>query len=356
MTKPYMLLSDIHAHAWSQFSTTLPNGMNSRLKIINDETHRASLALVAAGGNQMIFAGDLFHTRGSIDPEVFNPTFDTVRSIGSSGIEIHAIPGNHDLKGKETSELGNAMQKLGAIPNMNVHTGTLTIDTDAGHVMVVPWISKVEDLKKEIERAASGHKPWMHKTDLVIHAGIDGVIKGLPDHGLDPAYLASLGFRRVFAGHYHDHKVMEGGKVISIGATTQQTFSDIGTKAGFLLVYEDRVEYHASHAPNFVEINETTAEEDIPLIAQGNYVRVRGMKLTDTEAQELRKELEREGAAGVSIEVARQVVQARGSAPVKGRTLTESVMSYIESLKVSGEAEIKRDCADILATVQSINV
>ena len=48
--------------------------------------------------------------------------------------------------------------------------------------------------------------------------------------------LAKLGFRRVFAGHYHHHCSFEDGKVWSIGATTHQTASDIGTKAGFLLV------------------------------------------------------------------------------------------------------------------------
>lgn len=355
MTKPYLLVSDIHAHGWSQFSTLLPDGINSRLKIINDELLRASRVLESAGGDQMIFAGDLFHTRGSIDPEVFNPTFDTFRNVSSLDIEIDAVPGNHDLKGKETSELGNAMQKLGAIPGMVVHTGPQLITHDFGYALLVPWVSKVDDLKRTLEGQVAAHAAAIGATDLIIHAGIDGVIKGLPDHGLSSSYLASLGFRRVFAGHYHDHKVMEGGKVISIGATTHQTFSDIGAKAGFLLVYEDRVEYHASHAPSFIEINENTPEEDIPLIVPGNYVRVRGLKMTDSDAQELRKDLERQGAAGISIEVARQVVQARGTTTTKSRTLTESVMDYVDSLKIPGGADIKKDCADVLATVQSVS-
>jgi len=41
----------------------------------------------------MIIAGDLFHTRGIIDPEVLNPLRDTITKILALGMEVNAIPG-----------------------------------------------------------------------------------------------------------------------------------------------------------------------------------------------------------------------------------------------------------------------
>lgn len=348
--KPYGLLSDQHCHAWSQFSGVGPDGVNTRLRIILDEMERAAVQVLEAGGDTLVFAGDLFHTRGAIDPEVFNPTHQMIKKILSVGLEIVAIPGNHDLKGKETTEIGNAMQTLGALEGFNVVTEPARVDVA---VAMIPWCSTLAELKARIEDLKD--RVSFGGTDLILHAGIDGVLSGVPAHGLTPALLAGYGFKRVFAGHYHHHCTFEDDKVVSIGATTHQTYSDIGTKAGFLLVYPDRVEYRASHAPSFVEITGDTDSEDVPMIVDGNYVRVRGMKLTDREVNELRQELLDMGARGVSFQVERVSVTAREGAPIASPTtsLETSVDAFatkhFEDLAPEIVTAIKHRCGDILA-------
>lgn len=355
--KPYALLSDQHCHAWSAFSTVLPSGLNSRLQIILDEMQRAADELKAVGGDTMVFAGDLFHQRGSIDPEVFNPVFDAIERITHRDIKIIAIPGNHDLKGQDATSLGNAMQKLDAVLGVEVLTHP-TVFEETG-VLMVPWIQKLDRLKAELLALAEAHDKagTIAKTDLVLHAGINGVITGLPDHGLEAPWLTRLGFRRVFAGHYHAHKIMEAGRVVSIGATTQQTWSDVGTKAGFLIVEPDRFSYRAARAPNFVDLTGETDEAEIPLIVDGNYVRVRGMKLTDLQVKEMRESLAAMNAKGVSFQVAREVVSARtGTTSSKTVTLDESVETYIDAQGYPDPATIKSGAADILASVRSVTV
>jgi DNA repair exonuclease SbcCD nuclease subunit len=353
--KPYGLFSDVHAHPWSAFSTTLPSGLNSRLGLILDEMWRMAQEVLAAGGDTLVFAGDLFHQRGAIDPEVFNPTYSLIERIAAeAGLRVLLIPGNHDLKGRNTTELGNAMQKLDAIIGVDVITQPKVIP-ELG-LALVPWFDKVNDLKFTISDLANAmNQDALLETDLVIHAGIDGVIPGLPDHGLSSAWLAEQGFRRVFAGHYHHHKVMEGGAVISIGATTQQTWSDVGTKAGFLIVEPDKINYRASNAPSFVDIDETTDEDELPLIVDGNYVRVRGMKLTDLEVKTMRDELDKLGARGVSFQVARAVVSARTGAAPKTTTLEESVGAYVDGLALPDAAAVKAGALDVLASVRSLS-
>ncbi len=53
---------------------------------------RAAAEVRAAGGDTLVFAGDLFHTRGSLDPEVFNPVIETIKGLTWDGYRIVAIP------------------------------------------------------------------------------------------------------------------------------------------------------------------------------------------------------------------------------------------------------------------------
>lgn len=347
------IASDLHSHKWTTFSSVDTDGVSSRLRIILNELWRAGQELLAAGGRDMILAGDIFHMRGSIEPEVFNPTHQMIKQMLKAGVRFHAIPGNHDLSGEDTSDIGNAMQTFGALDGFTVCTEVTHIE-DLG-LLMVPWIKNVADLMVVLEKWSQQLGTKRASTDVIMHAGIDGVLMNMPDHGLSATDLQALGFRRVFAGHYHNHKEVARG-IYSIGATTHQTFSDIGTKAGFLLIDDETVQYRASHAPSFVEINENTDEADVPLIADGNYVRVTGLQLNDQEVNEVRDTLYKHGAKGVRIQVARVTQSQRTDASaMKGLTLDQSVDTFITKLNSPHAAMVKQRCQDILTDVRTVH-
>jgi DNA repair exonuclease SbcCD nuclease subunit len=335
MTVPYALVADVHAHNWSQFSQVNSDGLNSRLASILSELERAARALKAAGGDTLVVAGDLFHVRGSIAPSVFNPTFECFKRIVAMGIRVEIIPGNHDLEGKYADELGNAMQQLALIDGV-----TVMIQTEVrSDTVMVPWIEDLDELRQVM--ALHAH----HEKDLILHAPLNGVIKGLPDHGLDPVELAALGYRRVFSGHYHNHKEFYGG-VYSIGATTHQTWSDPGTKAGFLLVYPDRVEFNESQAPAFVNID--APSEINPVSCDGNFIRLR---LKDVEPEDLRQikvELEAAGALNWVDHCTKKREVTRGASSMKNVTLEVSVANYVAKHLDCGKLSKKRVAIDAL--------
>lgn len=351
--KPYGLLSDQHCHAWSAFSKTDPDGVNNRLRIILDEMERAAEEVAAAGGDMLVFAGDLFHSRGSISPEVFNPTHDCIEQI-LKGVQIYAIPGNHDLQGKETTELGNAMQTLSKLDGFEVATTPMVhqwfgASARAG-VLMVPWMSRVEDLRAALVKIDLDFRSSL---DLIIHAPVNGVLMGIPDHGLTGEELAALGFKRVFSGHYHNHKEVVPG-VFSIGATTHQTWSDVGTRAGFLIVHDDHVDFRASHAPSFVDIDAADDETDIHLAVDGNYVRAKIDGATIKQQSEFRAALLVMGAAGVTIIAQPAKVEMRTGSTVKsGATLEHSVADFITTLSHPRSAELQTLCAEILTQARS---
>lgn len=343
----YAVLSDIHAHAFTLFAKPGANGINSRLEIILNEMERAADALLAAGGNTMVIAGDILHTRGQIDPEVLNPLRMTIERIMAKGIDILAIPGNHDLKSAETSEISSSIQNLAQIDlggaEFRVFNQRTYVVRDDMQFGFVPWTTSKEQLLDDLKWLAS--KPNHKHLDVFIHAGIDGVLSGMPAHGLTHHELAAFGFRNVFAGHYHNHKDFGNG-VTSIGATTHHNWGDIGTRAGFLLVNEmdGSFKHMPTEAPRFVDISGMT-EEDMVFAAPGNYVRFRGPTMTNDQVKELREELMKMGAIGTSIEVPRTTQVLRTTQPGKAVTTEQSIEAFVKAsppASVDPTAVIKR--------------
>jgi DNA repair exonuclease SbcCD nuclease subunit len=346
MSAPYALVSDLHCHNWSQFSQIGSDGVNTRLRIILDELIRAAQTLKKAGGTTLRVAGDLFHVRGNIAPSVLNPTFATFKWICEAlEIDVEIIPGNHDLEGLHADELGNAMQQLDLIEGVEVITKP-TVCED-GTVML-PWIESLDELRKE---AAKLKNP---NADLIIHAPLNGVIRGLPDHGLDPVEVSKWGYRRVFTGHYHNHTAPMDG-AISIGATTHQTWSDPNTAAGFLIVYPDRYEFHESQAPKFVNVDQPIVDTTA---VRNNYCRIR---LQDVEADELDKfkaDLKAAGAAGIVDHSTKKRPDTRGVAAPQNLTLEVSVAQFVANdLDVDKSLSKKRianDALDVLRAARTV--
>ena len=345
----YGIVSDTHHHLWSAFATTLESGVNSRLQMLLDETKRCAAEVRLAGGNTIVHAGDLFHVRGSVAPSVLNPTMDCYRDIIKSGTNIVILAGNHDLEGKDSNRIGSAITALEGVGCKVINSANYSV----GELVMIPWHKDIDKLKTAIEAVAPEHRPH---ADLILHAPIDGVIKGLPDHGLTDTYLAGLGYRRVFSGHYHNHKDFGNG-VYSIGALAHHTWGDIGSKAGFLVVPDGGapVKWFKSHAPEFVDLDGDAATDDLELLVDGNFVRVKIASTSQKDVQELRTFLEKCGAKGVTILAQKaSAVEARtGSTVSAGASMAVSVNDFIASKALPNTSQLAQLCQDILTETEA---
>lgn len=355
----YGVVSDLHANNWSVFSSTNSDGVNSRLRIILNELLRAADEILAAGGKTMIVAGDILHTRGSIDPEVLNPVRDTFKLILAKGIDVHAIPGNHDLKSKDSSELSSAIQNLAEISlegtQFRVYNEPTIVAIDGQNFGFVPWRHTRAELLADLALMAA--HPQASTFDVFIHAGIDGVLSGMPAHGLTAEVLAEFGFRNVFAGHYHHHYAFGNG-IYSIGASTHQVWGDVNTKAGFLIVDDGTVTWNDTMAPKFVDLS---AMDELEMEAEclNSYVRFRGPAMPQSAITELRNQFKSWGALGTSIEVPKAAAATRAPVgPAKTRTLAESVESYVTGSKTIPDhvdrEKVRLRAAEILANALTV--
>ena len=329
MTKPpYALISDLHLHNWQAFSSVRTGGMNSRLYGLISEILRCALSLKKAGGNTMYVAGDVFHVRGSIAPSVLNPVISAFKQVIGLGIKVRLIAGNHDLEGKHSTALSSAVTALEGIGVCVCHETSVFNDDN---VVMIPWFDNLDELRAEVGKVTIAEKGLYAHYDLIIHAPLNGVITGLPDHGLSTDEIAKWGFKRVFAGHHHNHKDCGQG-VYSIGAIAHHTWSDVDSKAGYLFV-DDDVRWIKSSLPEFVDIHSEMTEADAELVANGNFVRVKVQDKKMTTVESIRDWLTGAGAKGVIVQPVRQASNKRDAVITAsisaGASLEQSVSEYV---------------------------
>lgn len=349
--KPYGVISDLHLHSWSSFAVIDPDGVNGRLRGLLNEIKRCAAEVKKAGGDTIICAGDIFHVRGSVDPMVLNPAMDVFKEIVASGIRVVAISGNHDLANKSSSDLSSAITALKEV-------GVEVVSDEAGmmvtnpNVIMIPWFEDLNDLRQIIGEwaedlnAITGPQDF----DLCIHAPVNGVIKGLPDKGLSPKELADYGFRRVLSGHYHNHVVFENGKVVSIGALAHHTWSDPGSKAGFLIVSDEGVRWMKSHLPEFIDSNQLLGldKSEIPMVVEGNYIRVKTDLSKTADLEKLRLEMLSYGAKGVIIQAEKKAEAVREGAVTAsvsaGASLNVSIADFIKTKSYVEPTAVFNEC------------
>lgn len=342
--EPFVIVSDLHFHNWSAFAGVNEEGINTRLFTLMQEVAKAAEVLQAAGGKRMYVAGDVFHVRGRVAPSVFNPVQVLFETLVESGIEVIILAGNHDIEGKESNDLGSAVTALRSV-------GCTTVSSQGGihtGVVLVPWSEDRAYVLSELKR--------MDNSDLyaIIHAPVNEVIKGLPPNGLDPDELNALKYKAIFAGHYHNHKQVRE-KVWSIGAIAHHTWSDVDSKAGYILVDRSGVHYRASHAPRFIEIVPGMSEMDMQLEADGNYIKARLETSSLIEIADCRQMLLDAGALGVSIiaEPAKMTVARTTAGITKGETLEASIEKFVDASSFAEAANLKAYCYDVLTKIRS---
>jgi DNA repair exonuclease SbcCD nuclease subunit len=306
----YALCADVHMHNWMTFGSVVPDsGISSRLEGLLEELARVAHELGSTGAT-IVIAGDLFHVRGSVSPSVLNPVRDMLSQLTQRGFQFVVLAGNHDLEKRDASRISSAVTALEG-PGVVVVNEPMTLVIEGKPVLLVPWVEEIGKLKQELQLLAAGYDDIERaRMDLILHAPIDGVIHGLPDHGLTAEWLQALGFGQVFSGHYHNHKQFAGTNVVSIGALSHHTWSDAGSSAGFVLVDAKgpNFEFRASNLPEFKDVDHMLSlgmePEDIMLAVDGHYVRVTIEAEKDSDIEKTRRQLTEAGAKGVVVRVA----------------------------------------------------
>ncbi len=336
---PILLISDTHYHNFTAYSQLRADGVNTRLGDIIRATAEAAMALKKAGGKTIIHCGDAFHLRGAVSPTVLNPVMELYRKLVQQGFEIHMIAGNHDLETEDSNWTANTSSALKSV-GVNVYSKYEQVTIEGQWWHFVPWIKDLKSLRNVIWHINHGIESGPH--NLVLHAPINGVIKGLPDHGLSSLDFRGNKFNRVFAGHFHNHANFEfdgsggtKGTITSVGALTHQSWSDVDNLAGYVL-YDPRtneLDHYETNAPQFIKVEFDDLDKLHDATFADNYVKVVGGTFTDPEdIATVKEELILRGAKAVTVEgLTRKPVATRAGVTASEAPTLDGILSdYID--------------------------
>jgi DNA repair exonuclease SbcCD nuclease subunit len=264
MSARVVLCSDLHCHAWSEFSTIVEyrgEKLNSRLVDSLQVIDRIIDYAEKHHPRHVIFCGDLFHRKRLIDVPVFNAVADAVRRLAERVYLLTILVGNHDqVRRSAAGEFSreHALDSFGSYDNVHV--------VDQPHVMpdcdigLVPYADDVDTIKQGI---AAVRKSKI----LVMHAGVSGAYTGAIEHQpLEPLSVGDLPKVPIFSGHYHRPQVIErrGAPVVYVGAPMEFVRGDgHDANRGFIVLDTSKpLDFRREKikAPRFVSLKVSDAQ------------------------------------------------------------------------------------------------
>lgn len=256
-----LFFSDLHAHQFSEFAYINDNGINSRLQYCLDIIDQIKLYAIENDIKNVLFAGDLFHTRPAVDTLTHNLTLKKIIELSNEVDKLIILPGNHDSYTKNTSY--NSLKILDSIENislLNTYTSdTMSVGNNPAfkhcYINIIPL-----ECGGTLEGALKHKSTLAQANILVSHNEIIGsqTPSGYVfEEGLDSKTLSD-NFDFVFNGHIHKYQQFHHN-VFNIGSPLHQDWGDKNNKKGFLVLDTEtkKVDFIQTKYPEFREIEES---------------------------------------------------------------------------------------------------
>ena len=238
-----LLFSDIHFHNWSQFSTILPSGRNSRLQdtvnVVNDIYNH----VVDKGITDVVFLGDLFHSRTKIDIDVYDAAWKAMQQL-AQGANLYLLMGNHDSHNRnaDVHSLEPFKEFAEVIDEPCRHTiGGYDIEA-------IPWMADKADFCKAADEAESADI-------LIMHQDVKGGLlsSGIRSNGdLGTEDIQTEKYTKVFMGDYHKPQYLPPN-MYYVGSPLQHNFGERGEEKSFVVCEGSDVSHSRvpTNAPKF---------------------------------------------------------------------------------------------------------
>lgn len=274
-----VVVSDLHAHNFSQFSTTLPGGRNSRFQNILNVLRHVRDFCKENMIDVVFFCGDMFHSRTKVDVDVFSATWTAWREIAAVVREVVILVGNHDQYNKvgdihslepfrefatvvDSPVISSVSTKRGVL-RYAAHPFTTDIEAWKSFASMIPSGLDYFFFHQGVTEALTG------AFDITIKAEVD--IDDLP---LEKA-------RWCLGGHYHKHQIMERVDTdkkryaIYVGSPLQHNQGERTEKKGFLH-FPDQEQFFQvpTKAPEFRLFNSWDEYQEAPA-DQDDFVKIR---------------------------------------------------------------------------------
>lgn len=331
-----LLFSDLHAHPFKAYATLTPDGLNSRLADAISCIEQIYNLAVAENVDLVLFGGDMFHVRKTINVQAFNEVYAAMAMFSMAKIPVVMIHGNHDQSDKEGEE--HSIFSFRTFLNVVDTSGWYEIKGHSGQIyeiMAVPYTENVPHLRSVLATKPPGGKGCPRL--FLGHLGIQGAKVGADfvyENPHDPAItdLDCSKFDAGFLGHYHLHQQL-APNFWYIGATLQHGWGDRDDPVRGCLMYDTvtkQIERYKLESPRFFEMDEQLALSALATGAAhrpGDYLRiVSDRSWSETERAAAQKQFQ---ARSLEIVPSKQ----RPSVNQPARLAIEPTMGFSEMLQ-----------------------
>jgi DNA repair exonuclease SbcCD nuclease subunit len=225
-----IILSDLHSHAWPRFSTTLPDGTNSRFQDLLNVLAQVDEYADEYEVRDILILGDLTHRRGYVQFSIYSRICDWIAEHLYTGRRVIALVGNHDIE----SEGHHSLAPLRHMGVGVIEQPMWTQSDDGVPWLLVPYLQ--HDMVKGVSDAPKIHgarKP--EETIAFMHYAFDGKI--LSNEFAVPSALKRSemsDYAKVILGHIHTPSV-DDNRTVYVGAPLHFDFGDSGDRFCWLL-------------------------------------------------------------------------------------------------------------------------
>lgn len=297
----YIVFSDLHAHEFTEFAKPDDEYINSRLaNIVNAVKDIFSIA--RKEGRTVLFAGDLFHARGSVRSEVFNFIFKVFQE--NTDIPVIMIRGNHDASNNSLTS-PSSIEPFSVFPNVHLVTQLEHFDYHGDTITAVSYGDEHAEMKEFIKD---------NPADILLaHLGIEGA-KGAGYSKLEGAFTVADMYpennKVVLMGHYHRSQKFTDN-MLYVGNPVAQNFSDAGMPKG---AYTFEINNHTLQDLKFIDLGypmfEAVTVANYNNVKEDSYVRltaskedVKTMELTTTIPDNVRLDVAYEAVDDTRINI-----------------------------------------------------
>lgn len=233
-----LVTSDLHAHAWPRFATTMADGRNSRFCDLLRVLDQIENLVEEYGADALAILGDLTHQRYFVRFSIYTPLAAWLVKMRAK-MPVIVLKGNHDEETETTHSLGPL-----ALAGITVIDEPRFVNLpNRDPALFVPYMSS------GIEHAVRDSGP-----EIFLHYALDGKVMTGGEYALTTSLkLSDLdGFDRIVLGHVHAPSVEHDARVIYVGAPLHFDFGDTGDRYCWLFPDDGEPLRIKLGAPKFV--------------------------------------------------------------------------------------------------------
>jgi len=202
---------------------------------------------------RIFHAGDIFDNRVNQTQRTLIAFKAILTDLWEKGIELHAIPGNHDKVDYESRD--SYLSVYTEYPNFVLYENGGVFEDDRNDVSIymLPYFKEATVYPEELNNIAleASQDKDSSKKILITHIAANGVKNNdgtTVDYGIPPNAFKT--FDKVFVGHYHNAQEV-GSNVVYIGSTFPHNFGENNNK-GIVVVNDDlSYEYADTDFPRY---------------------------------------------------------------------------------------------------------